>query len=127
MDANFFINSPEVRDNCLSFLREVPTQPAYIVDIKQAKRKRGINQNALYWTWLGIISNESGFTTEDLHNYFKVDVLGCKTLKHKGREVPIPKSTRDLSSAEFAEYMDEIQARAYQNGITLPYKNFFGY
>lgn len=89
--------------------------------IEQEKPVRSLNQNSYYWVYLKIISMETGNEPEDLHEFFKSKLLPRKFTvihgKKKDHEIEIPKSTTDLSKADFAEYMEKICALT---GVPLP-------
>lgn len=80
------------------------------VIIETYKGKRTLDQNALYWHYLTIISSETGHTENELHEIFKRLYLPPQFLKYKGREIKIPGSTAKLNKVQFGEYLDRICA-----------------
>lgn len=83
--------------------------------IEKVRTKRTTNQNALYWMWLQVISTETGYTTEELHNTFRAMFLTDRSLK-----LPLVRSTSVLNTAEFTQYMDKVSRQAAELGIQLP-------
>lgn len=89
--------------------------------VELPKTVRSSQQNRLYWAYLGIIEQDTGNFSEDLHLFFKEKLLPKKaiTIKgHKGEyELMKPVSTTELSKADFGEYMMKINA---MTGIPVP-------
>ena len=84
----------------------------YSIEIKPARKVRSIEQNNLYWLRLEIISQTSGYTTDELHTLFKKEFLKprkiiCKTDKRKRRTLPA--TTTTLDTKDFCEYNDKIE------------------
>jgi len=91
----------------------------YALTIDKATRKRSIEQNALYWKVLQITAEWSkDYTPEDLHELFKQEFIPQKVVRSKidkRRKRKIPKSTTQLSTVEFTEYIKKVQAL----GVTM--------
>lgn len=86
-------------------------------------RKRTLPQNSLYWAYLHIISRETGNDIDDLHNSFRYSFLPPQFIEvnnintNKVDMVSSLRSTTSLSTAEFTEYMQRIEA---ETGIPIP-------
>ena len=84
------------------------------VEIKQHKAKRSLAQNRLYWKWLGEIRDHvmectgKQYATDDLHDLFRDMFLPKKVTEFRDRVLSRPKSTTELTVAEFSEYLDKI-------------------
>jgi len=78
--------------------------------LTKEQTKRSINQNSFYWLYLGIIERETGNSSNDLHEYFKRELLPPKFIKLKGKEHKVTRSTTELNKVEFGEYMEKICA-----------------
>lgn len=97
----------------------------YRLEINEMKEKRSDSQNRYYWLYLGIISRESGHTTEELHAYFKGKHLTKTITKVFGHDVRITGSTKKQSTGEFCEYLVNI---SIETGVELPdTTEFLGY
>jgi hypothetical protein len=72
--------------------------------------KRSSTQNNYYWTYLGVIAQDTGDTANDLHEFFKRKLLPPQFIKVRGEEMKIPASTTDLDKGQFTEYLDRICA-----------------
>jgi hypothetical protein len=81
-----------------------------MVEITDDKPKRSLDQNALYWVYLGVIEQETGNLATDLHELFKRKFLPPIPKKILGVDFKLPASTTELSKAEFGEYLDKISA-----------------
>ena len=73
------------------------------IEIKIKRNFRSVSQNSLYWFWLGVISDDTGFTSEELHSTFK-----AMFLTDRSRKIPIVRSTTALDTGEFTIYLDKI-------------------
>jgi hypothetical protein len=60
------------------FFVENPGVNIATVSIEEGKPKRSHAQNRLYWTWVGIIASELGYTKDEMHI-----ILGDRFLKKK--------------------------------------------
>ena len=89
-----------------------------VVEIYQEKNVRSLDQNALYWAYLRIISQETGNTQNDLHELFRRTLLPPQFKKILGRTIKLPASTTTLSKAEMGEYLDRIAAE-----VNIPIPN----
>lgn len=85
--------------------------------LRKWRSRRSNSQNALYWMYLNLISEQTGNTEEDLHEIFKKSFLIPKIIKYKGQEVEVPKSTTELDKGQFVEYLSKIE---FETGIPVP-------
>lgn len=120
-------NDSKTLSNCLRHIAEMNPSKTWEVEIREQKRKRSLPQNRLYWQYLNIIEAETGHLAEELHEFFKMDILGFKDVTFKGRTMPVPVSTTSLTTKGFTDYINEIQARVGAYGITLPSPSHWGY
>lgn len=87
--------------------------------IEKAKKFRSHEQNKLYWRILTIIAHETGHTTDELHEAFKLMFLPRESVKLGKKTIEIAGSTTDLSTAEFNEYIARITAKASEMNIVV--------
>ena len=97
------------------------------VEIKEIKRKRSLNQNALWWKWIGIIAKEIGYESEHLANEIKLRTFDPVQAFYNGKIYLIPKSSSKLSTKDFGKLMDATELMARHLNITLPYPEHYGY
>ncbi len=81
------------------------------------KAKRSLDQNSLYWLYLGVIANETGHTEEELHRIFKGLFLPKKPVVLKGKTYMLAGSTSELNKPQFSEYMMRIAA---ETNVPIP-------
>ena len=124
----------------------LPLTPVYQVEIRPFRVQRSVKQNKLYWLWITIIGNELGYTKEEMHRLcverFLVPVFirdkesyaamvesvkGLRKIGY-GHDADIIKteiinltSTTDCNTAQFAEYLTDIERDAAGLNIILPH------
>lgn len=84
------------------------------IKVTPIKDIRNASMNNLYWKWLTDLSEHSGYTKRELHNYFKQELL-CLEVQVKGESVLDCESTSELSIPEFSRYLREVTRLAAQN------------
>jgi hypothetical protein len=95
-----------------------------LVTIVSRKDLRTLRQNALYWSWLTILSNHIGYDKDELHEILKKEYFGAEsfTIPIFGQEVSMERvTTTTKTTKQMSEYMNWIHNKAqefYQ--ITLP-------
>ena len=78
------------------------------IKIKVRTNNRSNEQNSLYWKWINIMSEETGFTIEDMHELVKYKFLKRTSINNNGVEEVKLKSTTTLSVKEFTKLMDDV-------------------
>lgn len=88
-------------------------------------RKRSNPANARYWLLLHLIADNikpegTAHTAEVWHHYFKQRFVGSDeyTLPNK-KVIQIPKSSADLDTAEFADYMMQVEMWAQKHEVYM--------
>ena len=124
----FYVLTDEPRRaGAVEFIRSLNLGVKWSVEIKRYVKNRSKAQNRTYWMWLNVISDYNGDKPEDLHDLFKVKFLGIEQKMVMGENLMTPKSTSDLTTDEFAEYMVKVAALAGSLGIVLPMPDDRGY
>ena len=90
-----------------------------IVEMKPDVQSRSTKQNALYWKWLGVLT-ETGNTQGALHQYLAQEFLSPVAEDIQGQTVLVIKSTTTLTVKEFAAYLENVQQFADDLGCILP-------
>ena len=73
--------------------------------LEKVKKQRSNNQNRYYWgVVVELLSKELGYTTEETHEALKYKFL----MVEKG-VLPTVKSTTDLTTQEFEEFMSRVR------------------
>jgi hypothetical protein len=108
------------RDRVVGIIRRLDLSKPYTVEIRLRKGRRTLDQNALLWLWLTCISQETGNDKDAMHEYFKQKFLQ-PTIVWINNEAVSHYSTKNLTTAQFKEYLDKIQVFASTElAITLP-------
>ena len=88
--------------------------------VERKKRGRSNAQNAYYWgVVLPEISVHTGHTVEELHEIFKMKFLATKRV-WRGAEMKTVRSTTELTTNEFAEFLSNVTLEAGELGIEIP-------
>lgn len=106
---HYVIQSKQTKDNCLSAIQSLP-DGKYRVEVKKWKKDRSKAQNRLYWMWMTIISDHTGYIKEELHTTFRDKYLGYEIKKTvRNKEIKYLRSTTDLDTKEFTDYLNVIE------------------
>lgn len=98
----------------------------YVFSLGKYEMKRRNQANNLYWKWLEIIGEDTGYSKDDMHVIMACKFLGFREIEYNGHLYNVPKSTQSLTTKEFSSYMDNIQQIASSLGIQLPLPEFHG-
>jgi hypothetical protein len=93
-----------------------------VISIEKWSEKRTTDQNSGLWRWNKILSDETGYTEEEIHYAMCGELYGYKTLNIGGKEIQKPiKTTSNMSTSEFSHHimLYEIKARELFS-INLP-------
>lgn len=88
-------------------------------------KRRSNESNRRYWLLLHLIADklkpqDQSFSAESYHTYFKMRFLGSDEMKlPNGKVVQIPKSTADLDTQEFQEYVFRVEEWASNHEVFL--------
>ncbi len=109
------INSPAFYQTFLNLHCAIGSPITLTVTSK--KPKRTIVQNSYLWAYYTHISDNTGHTPEEVHEWSKAKCLPSRIANVFGDKVRMKTSTTDLSVSEFVEYVMKIQE---ETGITMP-------
>lgn len=87
--------------------RHVGKQITYTIEIKKNRPIRSLDQNRYYWAILKHIGAHTGYTTDDLHKFYKLE-FNNKYVFGK----LIEESTANLDSKEFTIYVNQVKEHA---------------
>jgi len=133
------------KNRAIAILSAMALEPVMEVVIREHKKDRSAEQNALYWQWLTIIGNELGETKEEVHEHYKDKFLVNiyerdnadyaemvqslrEVWKHgmKQEAIELRKkivaltSTTTATTHQMSEYMTNIERDAAALAIRLP-------
>lgn len=86
-------------------------------EIKENKSTRSEQQNKYYWVFLNLISDTTGFTPNEIHEWAKGKFLTEEIKNIFGSATRIKNSTKRLSKGEFIGYLQEI---SLETEVQLP-------
>ena len=111
----------KTRDEAIQQVMALSLEKTYKVTITANRVKRSTNQNSLYWLRLSCIEQETGQSKNDLHTFFKSKFLELRLKILFGEDMYSRPSTKELTTSEFTQYLDKMQAfAAMELGIKLP-------
>lgn len=110
-DGHFELNNKENYHRYIANCKD----GEYTLTLKRKRNRRSLNQNNLYWEWISIIGNELGYEKEEIHCTLK-----AMFLVDRSKKIPIIRSSANLNSFEFSQYMEQIDRWCAEQGILLP-------
>lgn len=123
-DGDFLFNSASHKDKWLRFLTQFEGKKVE-VEVTEKKSTRSQQQNSYYWVYLNLIKEETGHSTDDLHELFKGKFLSKGIKEIFGEQVRSKVSTTGLSVGRFVEYLMEIEQLTE---VPLPNtQDYYGY
>jgi hypothetical protein len=103
------------------------SEDAYVLSFEKVKKIRSNNQNKLYWLWMSVLSETTGYTKEEMSEICKRMFLQWKTVHVFGEMSMVPIESKSLTTVEFTEYLNKIALWASEQGVSLPYPEDLGY
>lgn len=93
--------------------------------IHKKKKHRSVQQNRYYWLVCTMISEYTGFSKEEIHAILKSRFLKVEKVNEvSGVIYDYIKSTTELSTVEYEQYMDSVrQFAAEEFGMNVPMPN----
>ena len=79
-----------------------------VIKIWEVEVGRSIEQNALYWKWVDIISKELGYHQQEMNMLIKYKFLKKETINEHGSVTIDLKSTATLTKEEFSKLMNDV-------------------
>ena len=123
MKRRFIIRNDKNAYSASAFILGLPTDGTKEVIIKEHKTTRSLEQNSLYWIWVGILADELGYTKDSLHDALRdallepVSFIDVRSGETKSRL----RSTTELSVKEFTAYLEAVEVFASDfAGCVLP-------
>ena len=102
-------------------MTSIPFEKARCPTCLRFLNKRSLEYNAYYWAAiLPMISDYTGDTTEDQHEIFKFMFLPRRFITVEGKEIEVAKSSADLSSKDFHDFVERVIEFASKEGLIIP-------
>lgn len=119
----YVLRDERIRENCITALRAVDTsKKIWEVVVRRHHQNRSLQQNALYWIWVGVMAEFTGYTKADMHRVFKFQFLEVEELVNPftGEVLRSEPSTAQLSVEDMTTYMNSVQVLVSDFGVTVP-------
>jgi len=85
----------------------------YVVEVKQNKNTRSMNQNRYYWKCIvQELAKELGYTVDEMHDALKIKFSSeWSQIEYKDKLIPLHsvKSTTVMNTKEFEQYCESIR------------------
>ena len=92
-----------------------------VIKITERNNNRTKDQNSLFWKWVEIISNETGYTKEETKELISYKFLKRERVDEEGYTETYLRGTSTLNKKEFNEFMNEVSFWSNSTlNITLP-------
>lgn len=86
----------------------------YVIQVKKNRPVRSLKANAYYWMCVKIYSIHTGHHESEIDYMFRMDRhYQMKVIN--GREVKVPKETKDLDTKEYADFVSKFLAWGREN------------
>ena len=80
------------------------------ITIEKYSNRRTNQQNAYYWgVVLKVLSEHTGYTLDEMHEYLKTKFLGTKKIVIAGEEIERGLTTTKLTTTDYMGFIAEIQ------------------
>lgn len=117
----FHIHNERTQAAVIGYITKLPKDKEFDVSVSRHKRRRSVDQNSLYWMWIGCICEETGGDRDQVHEELKAGFLPWENVKGIYGKVTRPVSTTTLDTVQFTQYLEKVQAfAAAELGIILP-------
>ena len=115
-DGKFNFEKPEFFKRLPSMLKEV----RHLMTITEFRNIRSLQQNSYMWGVVyDTISKDTGYTPNEIHQ-----LMGQQFLAYEKKEGAFMKSTTDLNTKEFEDYLENVRRFASMElGIYIPLPN----
>ena len=118
---DFKIVSVKDKEAVKAYVDKLPEGKRFDVSVKLHREKRTVDQNRLLFLWIGCVSHETGYFKDEVHEIFKKKFLGTEVFEMWGERVERLRSTANLDTKQFSQYLERIQQFAStEMGIILP-------
>lgn len=102
------------------YLRSLEYKKPYIVEIKQYKKSKTDNQRSWFHFLLNVISEETGYETEEVKELIKKRILGTRIITIGDSEVEVTESSEKANREDYSKLIDATYRLAAEAGIVLP-------
>lgn len=121
MGQSLIIANADQKVGAINKVADLPADQVWEIRIRRYKPSRSLQQNALYWKWLGIIAQDTGHDADEIHEFCKIKFLPPVFVEINGEVHEARRTTTKLKVDEMSAYMDRVYAWATSElGMVLP-------
>jgi hypothetical protein len=95
--------------------------------VESYKKSRSNQQNAYYWSLIGILSNFTGFDKQDLSEFMVIECGFTRISKVFDSEQVKARSTTTLTVAEFSVLINKVIEYLLSNQLSYPQPSYYGF
>jgi hypothetical protein len=111
----------EQRDAIRDLVGKLDVSKPWSITVEPYRKKRTNSQNALLHKWFDIIGRDTGYAAAEIKEIYRDMFLGTMPRDFGGEVRDVRRSTADLKSEEFSEFMDRVYQHATASlGVLLP-------
>lgn len=120
----FVVRDASILARAVGFIANliVDAKRPWCIYIGPENKLRTLAQNALLWAIYTEIADATGFSKDHLHEYFKRRLLGAEGKVIFGTSVEVVRSTADLDTIQFSDFVEGVIAIAADQGIRITVK-----
>lgn len=123
----YTLNSSTAKQAAIAHIQgiDLAARPVQVVSVENFKKSRTNSQNSYLWGVVyKTISDETGYSCDELHELFKNSFLPHKLVTIGDKSVRITPSTTALKTDEFNEYIELVCRYAAETiGCYIPAPN----
>ena len=97
-------------------VEELDNETKYLATIVEYKSKRSDIQNNRYWSLMTEFGNFLGYSKDNLHEICRYKFLR-NFIEIEGEQLPLLKTTTKLTTAQMADYQNEIERWGHEMGF----------
>lgn len=113
------------KNKFLKEIRQMFSGEQVEITVHKKKKFRSVQENRYYWLIITMLCDQTGYTKMEMHEILKKEfLLATKVNEETGRIYEYVRSTTELSTTEFEDYMEDVRRFGSEEfGIYLPEPN----
>jgi hypothetical protein len=96
------------KPNCHAKIDALDPHIDWVISFRQKKSKRSGEQNSRYWKLLTEFGKHLGYSADEMHDLCRFKFLRSR-IEIEGEPLPLLTSSTKLTTAEMAEYQENIE------------------
>ena len=109
----WILRNGQVVANCIEWLaNDLPDDTTYAVTVAPHKSSRSLEQNAYMWLLLTVIGDFTGYTKDDLYDYYIEKFAPIKVVDAFGETKPTRITSSRMDVEQMTTFLRQIEAHA---------------